>query len=431
MKRTYSEMKDSGVEWIGEIPKEWEVKKLKNVVSIIMGQSPDSGTISESGSYPFMQGCSEFGRIYPNAVKFCNKPNKISHVNDILMSVRAPVGKVNISDKNYGIGRGLCAIKAKKIERNFLWYFILKSEKDFNIYSNGSTFDAVTTFNLLNFNIIIPSLSEQTAIANYLDEKCAEIDSIISETKSCIEEYKQWKSAIIFETVTKGLDPNAEMKDSGVEWIGEIPKGWKVYRLKSLFSYGRGLPITKENLIDHGIPVISYGQIHSKFNSGVEITDSLIRFVSDSFLKSNPDSLVNMYDFIFADTSEDIAGCGNCVYVDKTITLFAGYHTIILRSTCKQNNKYLAYLFQTDSWRNQIRAMVMGVKLFSISKRILDAVSVIIPLLSEQNVIANYLDKKCAEIDEVISEKESLISELELYKKSLIYEVVTGKIKVS
>lgn len=214
-----------------------------------------------------------------------------------------------------------------------------------------------------------------------------------------------------------------EMKDSGVEWIGEIPKEWGIKPLKALFSFGKGLPITKENLKENGIPVISYGQIHAKWNSGTTLHDELKRYVDNKYLKTNPSSLVKKGDFILADTSEDREGCGNCAYIDKDETLFAGYHTIILKSLCNCDNKYFAYLFITDAWRSQIRMRVTGVKLFSISKRILANTSVIIPC--NANEIVSYLDKKCTQIDKLIENQQKQIEKLKAYKQSLITETVT------
>ena len=160
----------------------------------------------------------------------------------------------------------------------------------------------------------------------------------------------------------------------------------------------------------------------------------LLRNCSDMFrilfLQSNPESLVNKGDFLVADTSEDIGGCGNAVYIDRNMTLFAGYHTIILKSLVGENNKYLAYLFKTDAWRSQIRTKVSGVKLFSISKKILSMNTVILPPPEEQSQIVDALDQKCKEIDSIIVEKETLMSELEQYKRALIYDTVTGKRKV-
>ena len=219
------------------------------------------------------------------------------------------------------------------------------------------------------------------------------------------------------------------MKDSGIEWIGEIPEDWRVDNIRHHFSFGKGLPITKENLQEYGISVISYGQIHSKTNTGTTVKDNMIRYVDRSYLESNPDSLVKKNDFIFADTSEDLEGCGNCVYNDRDDLLFAGYHTIILRNKQKQSQRYCAYLFKSDAWRKQIRERVTGVKLFSISQKILRELTILYPPISEQTRIADFLDEKCAEIDGVIEKTQASIEEYKKLKQAVITQAVTKGIR--
>ncbi len=220
-----------------------------------------------------------------------------------------------------------------------------------------------------------------------------------------------------------------EMKNSGIEWIEQIPNTWTVVNLRQVFSFGKGLPITKENLIEEGVPVVSYGQIHSKVNNGVTIKPDLIRYVDEGFLASNPESLVKCGDFIFADTSEDLDGCGNSVYVDSSTLLFAGYHTIILQNKKEQYNKYLAFLFQSDAWRKQIRERVSGIKVFSISQRILRYATVLLPPLEEQHRIAEFLDIKCSRIDSVIEQTRASIEEYKKLKQSVITQAVTKGIR--
>ena len=145
---------------------------------------------------------------------------------------------------------------------------------------------------------------------------------------------------------------------------------WETKRIKDVFSFSKGLSITKEDLVEKGVPVISYGQIHSKQNKGVKIDDSLIRFVGEEHLTNGEKALTNKHDFLFADTSEDFEGCGNNVYVDRDMTLFAGYHTIILRNKKPQDCRYFAYQFNSDDWRTQIRKNVCGIKVYSIHKKV-------------------------------------------------------------
>lgn len=215
------------------------------------------------------------------------------------------------------------------------------------------------------------------------------------------------------------------MKDSGIEWIGQIPQEWKTIRLRSQFSFGKGLPITKADLTESGVAVISYGQIHSKANTGTTIKTELIRYVDPKYLTTNESSVVTNGDFIFADTSEDISGCGNCVYVDVDYPLFAGYHTMILRPENETSTKYYSYLFATDAWRSQIRAQASGVKLFSITQKMLRDTLLIEPSEEEKNRIVEYLDDKCAAIDTLIAAKEKTNALLKERRQSIIYEAVT------
>ena len=215
-----------------------------------------------------------------------------------------------------------------------------------------------------------------------------------------------------------------EMKDSGLKWIGQIPNGWEVNRIKYLFKTAKGLSVTKDNLIEEGLPVISYGQIHSKINTGVIVADELRRFVSYDYRKY-VSSKLEKFDFAFADTSEDYEGCGNCVYKRTDDELYGGYHVVILHSIEKEDNRYFAYLFQTDAWREQIRTKASGVKVFSVTQKIINEASVIIPPVEMQARISNFLDAKCAEIDALTADIQTQIDTLEQYKRSVITESVT------
>lgn len=216
-----------------------------------------------------------------------------------------------------------------------------------------------------------------------------------------------------------------QYKDSGIDWVKRIPKEWEVGRFKNIFKTGKGLNFTKGDLIPEGIPVVSYGQVHSKKNTGTKLDDELIRHIPSELIKGGEASKVNVGDFIFADTSEDIEGCGNAVYVNKEIGLYAGYHSVIAKAKYPEQSKYFAYLFLTECWRSQIRKRVTGIKVFSISQGILNETTIILPTLSEQIIIGNYLDEKCGIIDSLIELQEQMIEKLKAYKQSVITEAVT------
>lgn len=281
-----------------------------------------------------------------------------------------------------------------------------------------------------NFQIPVPPIEDQNAIASYLDKITVDIDKAVEEIEQSIELLQEYRCSVISEVVTRGLDSNVPMKDSGVEWIDEIPVDWEVFPLKALFSYGKGLPITKADLIEVGVPIISYGQIHSKANNPAHVANGVIRFVSSDFFETNAASYANEGDFIFADTSEDVDGCGNFVHIDREDGLFAGYHTVLFKSENKDNSRYLSYLFQSQEWRSQIRSKVCGVKLFSVTQRVLNGINAILPTQKDQEQIADYLDGKTADIDALVADKQKQVELLKEYRKSLISEAVTGKFKV-
>jgi len=202
-------LKDSGVEWIGKIPKHWEVKRLKYVSTILMGQSPDNQYVNDKKhGIPFLQGNAEFNILYPNAKLWCSKPKKISNIGDLLFSIRAPVGAINISNKVYCIGRGLCAINAINIKKEYLYYCAINFKIDLNKYITGSTFEAVSTFNMRNIFTPLPPLSEQKSIVNFIESQFTKIDKAINLQERQIEKLKEYKAILIDNAVTGKIKVN-------------------------------------------------------------------------------------------------------------------------------------------------------------------------------------------------------------------------------
>lgn len=211
-------------------------------------------------------------------------------------------------------------------------------------------------------------------------------------------------------------------RPSGINWVGDIPSHWKAMPLKRQGTMNTGLTFTKADLVECGDAVVSYGQIHSSKNDKVNLTEDLVRYIPKSI--SNVSALVPKGSFIFADTSEDLEGCGNAAYNNSDRVLYAGYHTIILRRK-NVGGKYLAYLFQTDTWRSQIRSRVSGVKVYSVTQAILATTSIILPPLAEQEAIVEWLDEKCQVIDAAIAKVDREIELIDELKQSEISRVVT------
>ena len=284
---------------------------------------------------------------------------------------------------------------------------------------------------LASQEVLLPKLSVQRQIVAYLDEKAAAIDARVAVLEKKLAAYRRLKTSVINQAVTRGLDPKAEMKDSGVDWIGKIPAGWEARNLTQCCDFFKGLAITKADLTESGTPVISYGQLHSKLNIGTHLRPELLRHVPEAIAAADPGSRLKVGDIVFADTSEDVEGCGNCVLIDAEFPVYAGYHAIVARPDESGRSRYLSYLFNAPRWRAQIRAKVAGIKVFSITQRIFKGVSLLLPSVADANAIADYLDAECAKIDKAAG---LVTREIELYRKlkrSLINEVVTGKRKVA
>ena len=210
-----------------------------------------------------------------------------------------------------------------------------------------------------------------------------------------------------------------------MQWLKEIPSHWEVEPFARHFSYGKGLPITKADLMQEGIAVISYGQVHSKLNKGTTISEELVRFVSPNYIESHPQCLLNNGDFVFADTSEDIEGSGNFAFNDYTDKIFAGYHTVVARPIDLPYPQYYAYLFQSLNWKGQIQSLVNGVKVYSIGKGHLKKSYLLIPPLAEQKKIVSYLEDKTSKIDAYVADKEKEIELLQELKQKTIADAVT------
>lgn len=205
----------------------------------------------------------------------------------------------------------------------------------------------------------------------------------------------------------------------------DIPNDWCVKRFRDSFSFSKGLNITKENLEDVGIPCVNYGEVHSKYGFEVDPEKHPLKCVDKKYLKESPKSLLFCGDIVFADTSEDIDGSGNFTQLVSEQTTFAGYHTVIARPVGDNSHRFLAYLLDSASYRDQIRRAVKGVKVFSITKAILKNTKVWLPAKSTQTAIANFLDKRTAQIDEAIAIKEKQIALLKERKQIIIQQALT------
>ena len=430
--KKYSSYKDSGESWLGEIPSTWGLKKMKYLF-----------TERSQKGFPFLPllaATQNHGVIkkedYENRTVVATKgleTLKLVKPNDFVISLRSFEGGIEISKERGIISPAYTVLIPKEINPKYFKY-LGKSSSFINLLKSTVTGiregQNIDYNKLKNYFLPIPSSEEQTRIANYLDNIIIQIDQAIALQQKMIDLLNERKQIIIQNAVTKGLDPNVEMKDSGMDWIEKIPSTWKRIPLRYICKFGKGLQITKADLVEEGLPVVSYGQVHAKYNTRTHLSQELIRFVPYSYAKDNENCLVHPREFIVADTSEDFNGCGNMVYNDSSKNIYAGYHTVILRDINFENPKYLAYLFASELWRYQVRKRVNGIKVYSITKGILSQVDVIKPSVEEQDNIVKYLDGQTYTIDKNIELIGKRISILQERKQIIINDVVTGKVKV-
>ena len=412
MGNRYDKYKDSGIAWIGEIPEHWEVKRLKNVCST------NSASLSDNTSKEFEFDYVDIGSVTfelgihkTEKYTFQNAPSrarKIARLGDIIVStVRTYLRAIDIINseekEKYIYSTGFAILSPLKNTLSEFMIYICRSEyftNQVSIYSTGINYPSINDTALKMINIVMPYLSEQQSIANYLDQKCSEIDELITLQEEMITKLQSYKQSVITEAVTKGLDKNAPLKDSGIEWIGEIPEHWEITKIQYLTQLKSGYNLTTEEIKDSGLYPV-YG------GNG-------IRGYYDKYFLEGDYVLIGRQGAL----------CGNINY--STGKSWATEHAVV----CYPKTKYIT------KWFGEL-LRVMNLNQYSLAaaqpglavERIKLLPIPIIPV-SEQQAIADYLDQKCGEIDELISIKQQKIEKLKDYKKSLIFECVTGKRKV-
>ena len=422
MKR-YSSYKDSGVEWIGEIPSQWEVIKTFILTKNLDGKriplnseqrSEMSGDIPYWGSNGIVDYINDFifneeiVLVGEDGSPFFDKTKPVSfYVNDRVW-VNNHIHILKSGDK----------IIPKYITHSF-------NVVDYKEYITGSTRDKLTQSDLSRIPHCVPPISEQQQIVSYLDEKTSLIDTLIQSKQKKITLLKEKRTSLINQVVTKGLNPDVEMKDSGVEWIGEIPRGWSIVSGSVLGSYGKGKGIKKDEVVEEGLPCIRYGEIYTSYEHSVFKTVSYINEeTTQSSISTNKGTLLITGS---GETKEDIGKC--IVWLGEEEVWVSG-DIITLEPNEITNPEYLCYTINSESIRIQRELYGRGDIIVHIYSKNFKEMKFPLPPLSEQKEIVEYLDKETELIDKTVSIEERKIELLKEYKQSLISEVVTGKRKV-
>lgn len=426
--KKYKTYKLSGIDWIGEIPEDWKEERLKIYFSFKKWKESQLYSWEyvndpfNEWEYPVYS-----GQTWNNWVMWSINTYKYNYKDkDVLLVTTVGAKAMTLFKISWKFtlsqNCALIDLKSNKIDTTYYYYYCQRLFEYERELIPDIMQPSLRIEDLREYNIILPPLQSQQKISDFLDAKTQQIEKLIKKDKKLIELMKERRVSMINIAVTKGLDESMKMKDSGIEW--------ETSKFKHLFTFSKWLNITKENLEDEWIPCVNYWEIHSKY--GFELNPKIhkLKCVDKSYLRKSRKSLLKRGDFIFSDTSEDLEWSWNFTFLNSDETTFAGYHTVIAKLNSNFNYKFLAYFFDSEYFRAQIRKLVKWVKVYSITNWILKETLISYPWKNEQEEIVKFLDKETSKIDNHIDKVERRIELYEEYKKSLIYNVVTGKIKV-
>ena len=426
------QMKDSGIEWIGEIPVDWSMKRVKHIFTRknekVMQENPTILSLARDG-VKVRDISNNEGQIAESYYNYnpVEKGDLLLNPMDLYSGANCSISKVQgVISPAYINLRANAGINPTFYDYYFkvqYWLMVFFSYGKGVSYDNRWTLSAET---LMNYPVVALSYEEQCKRANYLDRKCRQIDAIIARQQEAIEKLKAYKLSVITEAVTKGVNPDVPMKDSEIDFIGSIPETWRICRLRNIGTLQNGISKGGE-FFGHGFPFVSYGDVYRNFSLPVQVAGLI-----DSSDEERRNYSVESGDIFFTRTSETIEEVGFSSVCEETIpdATFAGFLIRVRPFTDDLVPKFAKYYFRSNHHRYYLVKQMNLVTRASLGQDLLKSMPVLVPPKDEQISIAAYLDKKCGAIESSIEYKQRVIERLIAYKKSLIYEVVTGKKEV-
>lgn len=434
------QMKQTGIQWIGEIPTTWNTKRIKYMATLkgrIGWQGLTSEEYQDEGAYlitgvDFENGGIDWENCVHIPMKRWEEAKDIQIENgDLLITKDGTIGKVAIvsdmpgeTSLNSGVLR---IIPIKGYDRRFL-YWVLKSEEFWNWFnyknSGNSTIAHLYQGDFAEFLYAFPNYEEQEAIADYLDAHCGELDKIVVELEKQIHVLRQYKKSLITETVTHGLDNQCEFKDSGNDWFGIIPQHWEVKKLKYICSYLTDGSHFSPETVDEGYPYITAADVRGigiNYDAAKKICEADFHMLQRTGCQPQANDVLLV---------KDGATTGRVGFVTDDTPCVLLSSVAILRAPEKMLGKYLMYLLESNGLQEQIQASMEGSAMpRTILSKIQNYFGIVCPL-EEQTKICEYLDRICTDIDSIISAKTTQLTAMQNHEASLIFEYVTGKKRV-
>jgi type I restriction enzyme S subunit len=435
----YPAYKESGIEWIGVIPEHWCVKKITHIFRKIgSGTTPTAGVSKyyDDGEVNWLQtGDLNNGLINKTSKKITQKALsgfstlKMYPVGSLVVAMYgATIGKVGLLDIETTTNQACCVLAfPNEFSTKFGFYWFVGSKLHIISLSYGGGQPNISQDTISSLRLPIPPLTEQTRIAHFLDQKTAQIDQAIAQKERLIELLKERRQILIHNAVTRGLDPNVRMKDSGVEWIGEVPEGWAIKRLKNVCDMLVSNVDKHTKPLEHPVRLCNYVDVYKNefITSGINFmeatatTDEIRRFV------------IKIDDVVITKDSEDWLDIGVPALVKyEEKKLICGYHLAILRPNNSTIGGFLHRAILSQYIRTQFSVKANGVTRYGISHGAILGTFIAEPPKEEQQAISSFIDTATQKIATAITCKQSEIEKLKEYKATLINSAVTGKIKV-
>lgn len=401
---------------IGQIPREWDIQPLADLAEIIAGNSPPSSTYNEDGNgLPFFQGNSEFGHFHPEADTWCSEPRKIAETDDILISIRAPVGDLNIANQRCCIGRGLTALRQNDTSGLYLYYHLAERKDWLSRLATGSTFKSITKGDLQNLDIPCPSLPEQRKVATILHT----VDQAIQKTEEITEQSKQALEALKIELFTTGYS-DSEIKESN-EWrcrASQFPREWEVKPAEELMEITRGAsprPRSDDTLFGGDIPWIKIGDAERNETKRIESVDS---YVTEKGKEKS--KFVEENTLLVANSG---ATCGFSVFAGVDGCVHDGW--LILR---EYEGFHPDFLYHYINWNyNYLQSLSLGSAQTNLSTSLFGRLDIPIPSIEEQKKIVDTLDS----VGSAILQNKRELNPLHCLKRGLMQDLLSGEVRTT
>lgn len=421
-------MKPSRIAWIGDIPQDWKCKRYRFCGNVQYGYPFNSDYFSnEETGFPLIRirdiTSGEIATYYEGTY-----PDEyIVKSGDVLVGMDGDFS-VRVWNNSEALLNQRCCrmLDSQEISKRFMAYYLPHYLKVINDLTWSTTVKHLLANDINNIYVSYPTMDEQQTIADYLDTQCAKIDSVIADIEKQIETLQKYKKSLITEAVTKGLERSVPMKDSEIEWIGEIPSHWGTNRLRYVASVKTGpfgTQLSADEYVDEGVPIINVKNI----GYGSILAEDL-DFVPETVADRLSAHRLKTDDIVFGRKG---AVDKHAIITDEYVNWVQGSDCIRVRSNPEIDSGYLNYLFDSTYFGSYVMLYAVGATMPSMSSDILLNARILVPPVHEQKDIAAYLDSQCGKIDAIIANKQTQLDTIQSHKKSLIYEYVTGKKRVT